>query len=95
MTGSQVAAKSRPSRLGDPDRVDTSVGVRAHLRGRSLGRRVLTGALTWRRADGFEQVHAVVAGGGAAASLLAAAGLAAAGQDADPTDGHSRLVLLL
>lgn len=72
------------------------LGVRAHLRGRGLGRRLLTGALTWLRADGFEQVHTVAARGGAAASLLASAGFTAAdGQDAHGTDGRSRLVLLL
>jgi GNAT superfamily N-acetyltransferase len=71
------------------------LGVRAQLRGRGLDRRLLTGALTWLRADGFEQVHAVAAGGGAAASLLASAGFTAAGQDAGWADGRSRLVLLL
>ena len=72
------------------------IGVRAHLRRRGLGGRLLTGAPTWLRADGFEQVHAVAAGGGAAASLLASAGFtAAAGQDADGRDGRSRLELRL
>jgi GNAT superfamily N-acetyltransferase len=72
------------------------IGVRAHLRGRGLGRRLLTGALTWLRADGFEQVHAFAAGGGAAASLLASAGLTVgADQYANPADGPGRLVLLL
>jgi GNAT superfamily N-acetyltransferase len=72
------------------------IGVRAHLRRRGLGGRLLTGALTWLRADGFEQVHAFAAGGGAGASLLASAGFTAAvGQDADRADGRSRLVLLL
>ena len=72
------------------------LAVRAHLRGRGLGRRLLTGALTWLRADGFEQVHAVAARGEAAASLLASVGFTAAvGQDADRADGRSRLVLLL
>jgi GNAT superfamily N-acetyltransferase len=72
------------------------LAVRAHLRGRGLGRRLLTGALTWLRADGFEQVHTIATRDGAAASLLASAGFTAAtGQDADRADGRSRLVLLL
>jgi GNAT superfamily N-acetyltransferase len=72
------------------------IGVRTQLRGRGLGRRLMTGALTWLRADGFEQVHAVAARGEAAASLLASAGFTAADrQDADGADGRSRLVLLL
>ena len=72
------------------------IGVPAQLRGRGLGRRLLTGALTWLRADGLEQVCAVAARGEAAASLLASAGFTAAdGQDADGADGCSRLVLLL
>jgi GNAT superfamily N-acetyltransferase len=70
------------------------IGVRAQLRGRGMGRRLLTGALTWLRADGLQEVHAVAARGGAAVPLLASAGfVAAAGQGADRTDG--RLVLLL
>jgi GNAT superfamily N-acetyltransferase len=48
------------------------IGVRAQLRGRGLGRGLLTGALTWLRADGLEQVHAVAARDGAAAPVLAA-----------------------
>jgi GNAT superfamily N-acetyltransferase len=72
------------------------IGVRAQLRGRGLGRGLLTGALTWLRADGLEQVHAIAARDGAAASLLASAGFTAAdGQDADRADGRNRLVLLL
>jgi GNAT superfamily N-acetyltransferase len=71
------------------------IGVRARLRGQGLGRRLLTGALTWLRADGFEQVHAVGARDGAGASLLASAGFTADGQDAGRPDGCSRLVLLL
>jgi len=72
------------------------LAVRAQLRGRGLGGRLLTGALMWLRADGLEQVHAVAARDGAAASLLASAGFSAAdGQDADRADGRSRLVLLL
>jgi GNAT superfamily N-acetyltransferase len=72
------------------------LGVRAQLRGRGLGRRLLTGALTWLRADGLEQVHAVADRDGAAASLLASAGFTAVdGQDADRADGRSRLALLL
>jgi GNAT superfamily N-acetyltransferase len=72
------------------------IGVRAHLRERGLGRRLLTGALTWLRAEGFEQVHAFAAGGGAGASLLTSAGFTASvGLDADRADGRGRLVLLL
>lgn len=72
------------------------IGVRMHLRGRGLGRRLLTGALTWLRADGFEQVNTFAAGGGAGASLLASAGFtAAAGQDGGRADGRGRLILLL
>ena len=52
------------------------IGVRPDLRGRGLGRRLLIGALTWLRADGFEQVHAFAAGE-AGASLLASAGFIA------------------
>jgi len=72
------------------------IGVRAQLRGRGLGRRLLTGALTWLRADGFEQVHVVAVRGEAAASLLASAGFAE--PDTAPTGpaaGRSRLVLML
>lgn len=73
------------------------IAVRVHLRGRGLGARLLTGTLTWLRADGFEQVHAFVARGGAAASLLASAGFVAERDMAptDPADGRSRLVLVL
>jgi GNAT superfamily N-acetyltransferase len=72
------------------------LGVRSDLRGRGLGRRLLTGALTWLRADGFEQVHAVAVRGGAAASLLASAGFIAERDTAPaPAAGRSRLVLLL
>jgi GNAT superfamily N-acetyltransferase len=70
------------------------IGVRPHLRRRGLGRRLLTGALTWLRADGFEQVHAFAAPGGAGAALLASAGFTAE-EDTDRADGRSRLVLLL
>jgi GNAT superfamily N-acetyltransferase len=52
------------------------IGVRSDLRRQGLGRRLLTGALTWLRADGFEQVHAFAAGE-AGASLLASAGFIA------------------
>ncbi len=90
-----AAAAFRLDRPGGTAQL-AGIGVRAHLRGRGLGRRLLTGALTWLRADGFEQVHVVAAGGGAAASLLASAGFtAAAGQDTDRADGRSHLVLLL
>jgi len=73
------------------------IGVRAQLRGQGLGRRLLTGALTWLRADGFEQVHVFAARGPAAASLLASAGFVVerGAAPADPADGCSRLVLVL
>jgi GNAT superfamily N-acetyltransferase len=72
------------------------IAVRLHLRRRGLGHRLLTGALTWLRADGFEQVDAVATRGGAAAALLASAGFTAAtGQDADRADGRSRRLVLL
>ena len=71
------------------------IGVRSDLRRQGLGRRLLTSALTWLRADGFEQVHAFAAPGEAGASLLASAGFTAVGQDTDRADGRSRLVLLL
>lgn len=71
------------------------IGFRSHLRRQGLGRRLLTGALTWLRADGFEQVHACAAAGGAVASLLASAGFTAVGQDADRADGRGRLILQL
>jgi GNAT superfamily N-acetyltransferase len=70
------------------------IGVRPDLRRRGLGRRLLTGALTWLRADGFEHVHAFAAPGGAAASMLASAGFTAE-TGTGRADGRSRLVLLL
>ena len=70
------------------------IGVSAPLRGRGLGRRLLTGALMLLRAEGFERVHTSAVPGGAAASLLASAGFAA---DADTaqSDGCSGFELLL
>lgn len=59
----------------------------------SLGRRLLTGTLTWLRADGLERVQACVARGGAAASLLAPAGFAA-DHDTARADGRSCFMLL-
>lgn len=72
----------------------TGIGVGVCLRGRGFGRRLLTGALTWLRADGFEQVQACVTGGAAGASLLASAGFTA-DQDTDREHGRCRFVLLL
>ena len=69
------------------------IGVRSDLRRQGLGRRLLTSALTWLRADGFEQVHAFAAGQ-AGASLLASAGFSA-DCGTNGADGRSRLVLLL
>jgi GNAT superfamily N-acetyltransferase len=71
------------------------IAVRSDLRRRGLGRRLLTSALTWLRAGGFERVHAFAAAGGAGASLLASAGFTADHDDAGRADGRSRLVLLL
>ena len=69
------------------------IGVWSDLRRRGLGRRLLTGALTWLRADGFERVQACAAPGGAGASLLASIGFTA-DHGAAQADG-TRLVLLL
>jgi GNAT superfamily N-acetyltransferase len=69
------------------------IGVRRDLRRRGLGPRLLTGALTWLRADGFERVQACAAPGGAGASLLASIGFTADHGTAQ-ADG-TRLVLLL
>jgi GNAT superfamily N-acetyltransferase len=70
------------------------LGVRSDLRRRGLGHRLLTGALTWLRAGGFERVQACAAPGGAGASLLASAGFTI-DHETPQTDGRSRLVLLL
>ena len=70
------------------------VGVLVTLRRRGLGCRLLTGALTLLRAEGYARVHASTASGGAGASLLASAGFAADG-DAAGADGRSRFVLVL
>jgi ribosomal protein S18 acetylase RimI-like enzyme len=70
------------------------IGVAVHLRRSGLGRRLLTGALTLLRADGFERVQACVAAGGAGASLLASAGFTADHGTARQ-DGRSSFVLLL
>lgn len=68
------------------------IGVRLHLRRQGLGRRLIISALTWLRADGFEQVCA--AQGGAAVPLLLSAGFTA-DHDAARAGGRSRLVLML
>ena len=65
-----------------------------HLRRRGLGHRLLTGALTWLRADGLERVQACAARGSAGASLLASAGFTADHETAR-ADRRSRFVLLL
>lgn len=70
------------------------IAVRSHLRGRGLGHRLLTGALTWLRAEGFERVQVFAPPAGAGASLLTSIGFTA--DHATPTgDGRPRLVLLL
>jgi hypothetical protein len=69
------------------------IGVPVTLRRRGLGGRLLTGALTLLRAEGFVLVHASAASGGAGASLLASAGFA--GGNAVRADGYRRFVLVL
>ena len=70
------------------------IAVRLRLRRRGLGHRLLTGALTWLRAEGFERVQAFAPADRAGALLLASAGFIA---DLDPAraDARSRFVLLL
>jgi L-amino acid N-acyltransferase YncA len=63
------------------------------MRGRGLGRRLLTGALMVLRAEGFERVQAWAEPGGAA-DLLASAGFVAEG-DAAQADGRCRFLLML
>ena len=70
------------------------IGVSAHLRQRGLGHRLLTGALTWLRADGLERVQACAVPGGASASLLASAGVTTDHETAR-ADGRNPFVLLL
>jgi hypothetical protein len=70
------------------------IGVAGPLRRRGRGRRLLTGALTVLRAEGFERVQAWAQPGGAAAALLASAGFTTGGDPA-PTAGRSRFLLLL
>lgn len=70
------------------------IGVCVRWRGRGLGRRLLSGALTLLRADGFERVYARVGRGAAGASLLLSAGFTA-DCDTDQADGCRLLVLLL
>ena len=80
----------RPARTADL----AGIGVAVWLRRTGLGGRLLTGALTWLRAEGVERVQAWVAPGGAGAALLASAGFAA-DRDGPGADGRSRFVLLL
>jgi GNAT superfamily N-acetyltransferase len=73
------------------------LAVRLNLRRRGLGHRLLAGALTWLRAEGFERVLAFAPPDGAGASLLASVGFVG-DCDTDPTAppaGRSRLVLRL
>jgi GNAT superfamily N-acetyltransferase len=70
------------------------IAVRSHLRRRGLGHRLLTGALTWLRAEGFERVRACAPPEGAGASLLTSIGFTA-DPGTPPGDGRPRLVLLL
>jgi GNAT superfamily N-acetyltransferase len=69
------------------------IGVPGHLRRRGFGRRLLTGSLTWLRADGFERVHAWVPEGGGGALLLASAGFVDEG--VARADGYRHFVSLL
>jgi ribosomal protein S18 acetylase RimI-like enzyme len=62
------------------------IGVRASLRRRGLGRRLLTGLLTFLRAEGFERVDACAGALSAGASLLASSGFADDGSAAQPAD---------
>ena len=70
------------------------IGVLASLRRRGLGSRLLTGVLTFLRAEGFERVYACTEARSAGASLLASAGFADDGSAAPPAD-RSRLSLTL
>ena len=70
------------------------VGVLVTLRRRGPGCRLLSGALTLLRAEGFARVHACTASDSAGAALLASAGFAADG-DAARTDGRGRFMLVL
>jgi GNAT superfamily N-acetyltransferase len=69
------------------------IAVRLHLRRRGLGHRLLTGALTWLRAEGFERVHARAEPGGAAAALLVSVGFTSG--NAAQAGGRSCFLLLL
>ena len=70
------------------------IGVSAPLRGRGLGRRLLTGALMLLRAEGFERVHACAVPGGAPSALLAGAGFAV-DEDTAQAGGRGRFLLRL
>ena len=70
------------------------IGVLASLRRRGLGRRLLTGVLTFLRAEGFERVYACTGSLSAGASLLASAGFADEGSAAQPA-GRRRFALML
>ncbi len=70
------------------------IAVQLHLRGRGLGHRLLTGALTWLRAEGFERVRAFVPPAGVGASLLTSIGFTA-DHGTPRGDGRPRLVLML
>jgi GNAT superfamily N-acetyltransferase len=70
------------------------LAVRLRLRGRGLGYRLLTGALTWLRAEGFERILAFAPPEGAGASLLTSIGFTA-DHGTPRADGRTRVVLLL
>lgn len=88
-----AAAAFRPHRPAGTAQL-AGIGVAVHLRGRGLARRLLTGAFTLLRAEGFEQVQACPAAGGAGASLLASVGFAA-DDGAAGADGCTGFLLVL
>lgn len=83
-------------RLDRPGRIAelSGIGVAPALRRQGRARRLLTGALTLLRAEGYQRVHARAYPGSAGASLLAAAGFAADACAAGAA-GHACFVLLL
>ena len=70
------------------------VGVASAWRGRGLGRRLVTSALTALRAAGMERVHAWARAESPAAALLAGSGFVADNGTADSA-GRSRFLLSL
>ena len=83
-------------RLDPPGRTAelSGIGVAPSSRQQGRARRLLSGALTWLRSQGYERIQARACPGSAGASLLAAAGFAA-DADAAAFAGRGRFVLLL